>query len=86
MHLYRLYTENVNYAETVELIASHFPEGFTLITGVGHYKGGNEHCLVVDIVTNDHNNVLNLAYAIKKHNKQKSVLIYCVVGEMKLVQ
>lgn len=86
MRLYKIYTYNINHVETVKLITAWFPEGFTLITGEGYYEGSKEHCLIIDIVTNKYHSVLDLAYAIKKQNKQKSVLVVNVHSDMKLIQ
>jgi len=51
--LYRIYTENVNHLETVKRIKSYFPGGFTLITGIGYWEGGEEHSTIIDIMTDN---------------------------------
>lgn len=84
--LYRIYTENTNYTKILELVKSYFPEGFMILTGEGCSDGKQEHSLTVDVITNDQNRVLDLAYNIKKANKQNSVLVFGCTGEMKIVR
>jgi len=84
--LYRIYTENVRYTETVTLIKSYFPNGFTLITGTGYYEGGSEHSLIIDIITDSEQHVYDLAWDIMKDNKQETVLVYAITGKVKLIQ
>lgn len=79
--LYKICTENKNYDSIVNLVAEKFT-GFTIIKVDGHWTGGSEHSLIIEIVTPDgqgdgatRDKVEHLAYAIKKLNDQESVLV-----------
>ena len=84
--LYRIYTENVNHLETVKRIKSYFPGGFTLITGIGYWEGGEEHSMIIDIMTDNEKHVYDLAWDIMKENKQKSVIVFGITGKVKIIQ
>ena len=75
--LYRIYTEDVNRDEVEQLISSKL-DSFTLLTGIGYYKGEKEQCLIVEIISDNpiiSLKVKRLAEQIKKLNKQHSVLV-----------
>ncbi len=85
MRLYRIYTENINHSETIKLVKSYFPKGFTAIMGTGFYEGGKEHTLIIDVITNSEQHVYDLAWDICRDNAQKSVLVLAIMGEIKSV-
>ena len=76
MILYRIYTEDKN-REKIEQYASEFLEGFTILTGVGHWRGRPEQCLIIEVLGSEANrdNVLRIASRIKTRNKQDSVAV-----------
>lgn len=82
--LYRICTENTNYDEILKIIYGYF-DGFTVLTGTGYWKGGKEHCLIIEITTDNVNAIEKVAYAIKKANKQESVLIETIPCECKFL-
>ncbi len=74
--VYRIYTENINRDNVVQIVGEHF-EGFTLLDGVGYWQGTPEQSLVIEIIgtEKDAANVELVAYKIKKNNHQQAVLI-----------
>jgi len=86
MQLYRIYTQNVHHAETVKLIKSYFPGGFTLINGTGWTQNGSEHSLIIDIVTDSQQHVYDLAWDIMKNNHQEFVLVVANPSDIKFIQ
>jgi hypothetical protein len=55
-------------------VATRF-EGFTMIEGVGFWKGEAEQVTILTILTDDHENVSEIAAAFKTQFRQESVLI-----------
>lgn len=86
MRLFKIYTENKFYDKTIELMGSYFPNGFTVTIGMGVYGGDKEHSIIIDIVTDNEQHVYDLAWDICKANGQKSVLVFAITGEMKVIQ
>ena len=80
--LYRILTENKNYSDVKARASTLFPDGFTIIKAEGHFQGVSEHSLILEIVTDDEDQVRRLAFWVRKHNRQKTVMIqriYCDV-------
>lgn len=76
MKLYRIYTENKNYDEVMEIASKSF-KGFTVMKAEGYWRGIPEHGLVIEILADESeaDNVTVVAYNIKKFNAQESVLV-----------
>lgn len=74
----RIYTENVNYHQTVNRVTERFPN-FTIYKGEGWFGGQSERALVIEIICDfgQQDDVLDLAWDIKKQNKQEQVLVTC---------
>jgi hypothetical protein len=73
---YRLYTESVNRDRLAELFAD--IEGYTVLAGVGVYKGKEERAVVYEVISNSLGilSVLqSIARIIREENKQESVLV-----------
>jgi hypothetical protein len=73
---YRLYTESINRDRLAELFAD--IEGYTVLSGVGVYKGKEERAVVYEVVSNTRGmlSVLqNIARIIREENKQETVLV-----------
>ncbi len=80
--IYRIYTEDKDFRhELHDLINKQF-DGYTLITGVGVYKGKREQALIVEIIGeySDKSRVLRLAAEIKILGEQESVLVTTTTG------
>ena len=84
--LYKIYTENKDFDATVKLTTEYFPKGFTIHKTDGHWDGGYEHSIIIDIVADNAQHIYDLAWDIKKANKQKSVLIVAIPCEVKFIQ
>lgn len=92
--LARILTENKNYTDIVALVAKYF-DGATIIKADGLWDSKIEHSLIIEILCDDNSNgnsmpvirekIVQLAYKIRKHNKQDAVLIQFLQCESKLV-
>ena len=85
--LYRIYTENKNREQVVELVAKRF-DGFTVFEAEGYWKGQQERSLIIEIVPNikyPEYKIEGLALDIRTLNQQESVLIQQVECESWLV-
>ena len=85
---YRIYTENVNYKDVVELATQKLQSGsFTTYTAKGHWKGQSENSLIIEYVGPDAamQDVRGLAFAIKKLNKQEAVMITTDSVEVEII-
>lgn len=76
MNLYRIYTENKNLFSLKSIIKKHL-RNFTLYEGIGCYLGGEEPCLIIEVVaiSEYRKKIEAVAKSIKKINRQHSVLI-----------
>ena len=73
---YRIYTENVNYEETLILAKSHLGDAFTVFHAVGFYDGKEEKSLVFEVLlATESDEPMHFAYYVKKQNKQESVFV-----------
>jgi hypothetical protein len=74
--LYRILTEN-KQRQRVENIVSREFDAFTLYTGTGHWNGGKERSLIIEIDADaiKGDAVRNLALEIKALNEQEAVLV-----------
>jgi len=72
--LFRIYTEAK--ASTEEIVGRYF-DGFTILSGVGHYLGGTESADVIEIVAphGDMQTVFYVADALRVENKQTTVIV-----------
>ena len=76
MKLYRIYTEHKNLDSVVHQANQRF-EGFTVLSGVGYWKGKAEPALIIEVVApeEDRELVVDLALSIKRTNAQEAVLL-----------
>jgi len=81
--IYRLYTEDINRDEILELTEKSFPE-FSILTGQGSWQGQTENSLVIEIIQgNEVDNILEavdasiflLAANIREMNDQQAVMV-----------
>jgi len=75
---FRIYTEGGKLTEKVASIAAkHFPNGFTIFEGRGHWQGGSEPAAVVEIVQpkSAKHEVEETAREIRQENNQSAVLV-----------
>lgn len=76
MRQYRIYTEDKE-DRIVEKIAYDNFDGFTILHGIGYWKGRIEKSIIVEILSEQ--NILHqvkiCAQEIKRVNKQESVLV-----------
>lgn len=84
--LYRIYTEDINRNEVLEIVAKYF-DAFTVIPCKGAWKGAHESSLIIEIIDSDviAPKVIYCAETIKYTNKQESVLITKSTIESELV-
>lgn len=86
--LYRIFTENENYGEIVDLIRRYFND-FTTLTAVGYWHGKSELSLIIEICEPDHIHVGykigELAKAIKELNNQDAVLVQEIECKVNLI-
>jgi len=83
--LYRIFTENVNQ-DKIEQIVNRYFYGFTLIKSDGYWRLQRENSLIIEIVTDDTDNLINqLAREIKDTNDQEAVLIQKIKNNQWLV-
>jgi len=81
MKLYRICTENKNYAAILDQLDTHFPDGYTIINANGAWQGKREKSLIIEIVGKVYPTELTLkqfAYWLKKYNSQQTILIQVV--------
>jgi hypothetical protein len=91
MFLYRICTENRNFEQTIQLVAKHF-DGFTVLHADGFWKGQAEHSLVIEILPpvkigdgEARTQVEKLAHAIRKQNKQQTIMIQRISVQYDLI-
>jgi len=73
---YRIYTELVNYAESMELAKNLLGDSFTVFHAAGVYKGKEEKSLVFEVLlATESDEPMHFAYRVKKMNQQESVLV-----------
>jgi hypothetical protein len=85
--LYRLYTQDKNRRFICELVSKYFP-GFSIIKQTGYWQGKKECSLCIEIISDMpsvRHNIDLICRAIKGHNNQSAVLVYCIEGETLLI-
>ncbi len=84
--MFRIYTEDKNLGAILGIVGSYF-EGFTVYKTLGVWQGKKESSLVIEIVENKiwSHKVKEAAQRIKKHNKQKAILVTYTSGEERLI-
>ena len=70
---HRLYTEDINRQTITDILAKHLP-AFTLLSGVGIWKGEAENSLIIEVIGGTFAVVAEVAKAIKEANKQETVM------------
>lgn len=78
MKLYRICTENKNYAAILDRLDSQFPDGYTIINANGAWQGKREKSLIIEIVQKADVNIQHLVYWLKKHNEQNAVMVQVI--------
>ena len=81
--LYRIFTENKNVNTIINTVERYF-EGFTLIEGIGYYKGNRECSLCIEILItgetpyNFKERIKSICSEINTFNKQECCLVECI--------
>lgn len=70
--VFRLYTETL---PSLDYIVPAYFDGFSMITGLGFWKGKAENCTIIEIITNNRATIANLVNDIKISNRQESVMV-----------
>lgn len=81
-NIYRVYTEDKNKGEILQLVAKRF-QSFTLQPTLGYYRGKSERSIVIEIVGAAKREVNAVARRIGAMNGQKSVLVLTLHGQAK---
>lgn len=74
MKRFVIHTENKNLAWIERLLSIGF-DGFTVVKGLGYWRGQKEKTLEILIYTANTELVRAIAERIKHHNKQEAVLV-----------
>lgn len=76
MKLYRIYTEDKN-RDKIEKAANHMLGDYTLIQGMGYWKGSKENTIIIEQISRSDwaAPMTFLAKAIKELNHQEAVLL-----------
>lgn len=73
-NIYRIYTEDKSRTKVVKILDKHL-EGYTLIEGVGAWKGERERSLIVEVIAKCDIDVRLAAKEIKRINAQEAVFV-----------
>jgi len=85
MKLYRIYTENKNL-EGIKMILNRAFESYTLLEGIGVWKGTEEKSLIIEVLSATPPAYFKIvAEDIKELNKQEAALLTVQETELKLV-
>ena len=85
MKLYRIYTENKNL-EGIKKILNRAFESYTLLEGVGVWKGTEEKSLIIEVLSRINKGYFEIvADDIKTLNNQQAVLVTVSEIESKLI-
>jgi hypothetical protein len=85
MKLYRIYTENKNL-KGIKLILNRAFESYTLLEGVGVWKGTEEKSLIIEVLSRISRGYFDIvADDIKDLNQQQAVLVTVSEIESKLI-
>jgi len=85
MKLYRIYTENKNL-EGIKMILNRAFESYTLLEGIGVWKGTEENSLIIEVLSAIPPAYFKIvAEDIKELNKQEAALLTVQETELKLV-
>ncbi len=74
---YRLYTEYVHTRHVAEIVSKYFAD-YSMFSGIGHYNGDKERCLVIEIISlreYDEKNVISICQEINTVNDQTCCLV-----------
>ncbi len=88
MKLYRIFTEDKNYAAITGRLDIQFPDGYTIINANGAWQGVREKSLIIEIVSDSpsiESDIGKLAYWLKKFNEQDAVLLQVLNVESRLL-
>ncbi len=80
--IYRIYTEDTDIRPELHDLIDGYADGYTILTGLGVWKGKREAGLIVEIIGEyaDKSKILRLAAEIKILGKQESVLVTTTTG------
>lgn len=73
---WKIYTEYVHSRHIAEIVGKYFDD-FSMFSGIGHYGGEKERCLVIEIIT-EHNreeDIISICREINTVNHQECTLI-----------
>ena len=84
--LYRICTQNLNYAAILDYLDEHFPGGYTILQANGAWQGQREKSLVIEIVQKAGEDIQHLVYWLKKHNKQNAVMVQIVNIDCEIIK
>ena len=82
--VFRIYTENVNRKEVLQVVAKKF-ENFTFQPTTGYFRGQPEKSVVIEIVNASKKDVAQVAKRIRRINGQKSVLVLGLQASVKKI-
>ena len=73
-----------------EIVEPRFPQGFTVSRARGHWRGGNEETMVIEIIRpmtmRDENAVAEIADEYRRRFRQEAVLRVMMPARMELVE
>lgn len=74
---FRIYTEYVHTRHIAEIVSKYFND-FSMFSGIGHYGGNKERCLVIEIIlsgTDYEADMILICREINTANYQKCCLV-----------
>lgn len=74
---YRIYTEYVHSRHIAGIVDKYFAN-YSMFSGIGHYGGGKERCLVIEIITGTGTNepdIIAICREINTMNHQECCLV-----------
>ncbi len=75
---YRLYTEYIHTRHIAKIVDKYFAD-YSMFSGIGHYSGEQERCLVIEIIVNavelDPVDIIAICREINTINHQKCCLV-----------
>lgn len=72
-----IYTEYIHSRHIAEIVSKYFAD-FSMFSGIGHYGGEKERCLVIEIISSDANDetmIIAICREINTINHQECCLV-----------
>ena len=86
MNTYRIYTEDKNKGQMIDMASIIFPDGFTYWTTTGIWNGAIEDSFIIEVVGEDlESKIRSLAYYIKDTNEQQAVMVTSTPCEREMI-